>query len=81
VFGVPDDDWGESVKAAIELRAGHAASDALAAEIVRYARERIAGYKVPRSIDFAERLPRHPSGKLYVRELRDPYWKGHTRRI
>jgi long-chain acyl-CoA synthetase len=48
VFGIPDDDWGESVKAAVELRAGHAAGDALAAEILRFARARLAGYKVPR---------------------------------
>jgi long-chain acyl-CoA synthetase len=81
VFGIPDDEWGESVKAAIELRAGHAASDALAAEILAWSRIRLAGYKVPRSIDFAARLPRHASGKLYVRELREPYWKGRSRGI
>jgi long-chain acyl-CoA synthetase len=81
VFGIPDDEWGESVKAAIELRAGHAASEALAAEILRFARERIAGYKVPRSIDFEPALPRHASGKLYLRALRDPYWAGRSRRI
>jgi len=81
VFGIPDDDWGESVKAAVELRAGHAAGDALAAEILRFARERLAGYKVPRSIDFEAALPRHASGKLYLRELRDRYWAGRSRRI
>jgi long-chain acyl-CoA synthetase len=81
VFGIPDDDWGESVKAAIELRAGHPASSALAAEILRFARERLAGYKVPRSIDFEAALPRHASGKLYLRKLRDPYWSGRNRRI
>jgi long-chain acyl-CoA synthetase len=81
VFGIPDDDWGECVKAAVELRPGHTASDALAAEILAWSRARLAGYKVPRSIDFAARLPRHESGKLYVRELRDPYWKGRARRI
>ena len=81
VFGIPDDDWGESVKAAIELRAGHAAGEALAAEILGFARERLAGYKVPRSIDFAAALPRHASGKLYLRLLRDPYWAGRSRKI
>jgi long-chain acyl-CoA synthetase len=81
VFGVPDDDWGESVKAAVELRAGRAASEALAAEILAWCRERLAGYKCPRSIDFEAALPRHASGKLYLRKLRDPYWAGRSRRI
>jgi long-chain acyl-CoA synthetase len=81
VFGIPDDEWGESVKAAIELRPGDAASDALADEILCFARERLARYKVPRSIDFETALPRHSSGKLYVRRLRDRYWQGRTRKI
>jgi long-chain acyl-CoA synthetase len=81
VFGVPDDEWGESVKAAIELRPGHTAGEPLAAELLRFARERLAGYKVPRSIDFEAALPRHASGKLYLRKLRDPYWVGRSRRI
>jgi long-chain acyl-CoA synthetase len=81
VFGVPDDEWGESVKAAIELRDGRSPSDALAAEILGWSRERLAGYKAPRSIDFEAALPRHASGKLYLRKLRDPYWAGRSRRI
>jgi long-chain acyl-CoA synthetase len=81
VFGIPDDDWGESVKAAIELRAGRTPSEELASEILRFARDRLAGYKVPRSIDFEPTLPRHASGKLYLRELRDRYWAGRSRRI
>ena len=81
VFGIPDEEWGESVKAAVELAPGAEASDALALELVAFARERLAGYKVPRSIDFEASLPRHLSGKLYVRRLRDPYWAGHSRKI
>jgi long-chain acyl-CoA synthetase len=81
VFGIPDDDWGESVKAAIELRSNYAASASLAAEILTWCRDRLAGYKVPRSIDFEAALPRHASGKLYLRELRDRYWAGRSRRI
>jgi long-chain acyl-CoA synthetase len=81
VFGVPDEDWGESVKAAIELRAGFTACDELAREILAWSRQRLAGYKVPRSIDFEPALPRHASGKLYLRKLRDPYWAGRSRRI
>jgi long-chain acyl-CoA synthetase len=81
VFGIPDDEWGEQVKAAVELAPGAVASDTLGEEILAYARERLAGYKVPRSLDFHDALPRNDSGKLYVRRLRDPYWEGRSRRI
>ena len=78
VFGIPDDEWGEQVKAAVELAEGFVPSDALAAELLLFARERLAGYKVPRSVDFEAQLPRHPTGKLYTRLLRDKYWAGRT---
>ena len=81
VFGIPNDEWGESVKAAVELRAGFEPSPALEAEILSFAREHLAGYKVPRSIDFEAELPRHPTGKLLVRHLRERYWRGRERRI
>jgi len=81
VFGVPDDEWGEQVKAAVELAPGHAASPALAAELIAFAKAKLAAYKAPRSIDFEATLPRTPAGKLYVRRLRDPYWQGRARRI
>ena len=81
VFGIPDDEWGESVKAAVELIPGEVASDALRREILAFGREKLAGYKVPRSIDFEAELPRHPSGKIYTRRLRDPYWAGRDRKI
>ena len=81
VFGIPDDEWGESVKAAIELRPGHEPSDELAAEILAFGRERLAGYKVPRSIDFETELPRNPTGKLLIRRLKERYWQGRERRI
>jgi long-chain acyl-CoA synthetase len=72
VFGVPDDDWGESVKAVIEpkgvVRAG------LDDEILSWVKERLASYKCPRTIDFVDALPRDPNGKLRKRLLRDPYW-------
>jgi long-chain acyl-CoA synthetase len=76
VFGIPDDEWGESVKAAVELTVDTkgAASTALADEIVSFAREHLAAYKVPRSIDFHDQLPRQTTGKIYTRLLRDPYW-------
>jgi long-chain acyl-CoA synthetase len=81
VFGIPDEEWGESVKAAVELRPGHSPSAALEASILAHGRAHLAGYKVPRSVDFEAELPRHPSGKLYVRRLRDPYWAGRERKI
>ncbi|MBW2397834.1 MAG: AMP-binding protein [Deltaproteobacteria bacterium] len=81
VFGIPDDEWGESVKAAVELTPGFTDSPELEAEILAFARERLASYKLPRSIDFEAELPRHPTGKLYTRRLRDRYWQGRDRKI
>jgi long-chain acyl-CoA synthetase len=81
VFGIPDEEWGESVKAAVELAPGFAASAELEAEILDFTREHLARYKLPRSIDFEPELPRHPTGKLYTRLLRDRYWKDRDRSI
>jgi long-chain acyl-CoA synthetase len=74
VIGVPDAEWGESVKAVVELVDGRAPSDALAAELIAFCQERIARYKCPRSVDFRDTLPRTDGGKLYKRLLRDEYW-------
>jgi acyl-CoA synthetase (AMP-forming)/AMP-acid ligase II len=81
VFGVPDAEWGESVKAAIELTPGWQGSAELEAEILGFAEERLATFKLPRSIDFMAELPRHPTGKLLTRKLRDPYWREHDGQI
>jgi len=81
VFGIPDDEWGEAVKAAVELHAGTEASAELEADIIAFGRARLAAYKVPRSIDFEARLPRQDTGKLYTRLLRDRYWQGRDRKI
>jgi long-chain acyl-CoA synthetase len=81
VFGIPDAEWGESVKAAVQLEEGVHGSPALEREILDHARTRLAGYKVPRSIDFEPELPRTPAGKLAVRHLRERYWQGRERRI
>ena len=66
---------------AVELTPGWEPSPALAAELIAFARSRLAAYKAPRSIDFEDALPRTPAGKLYVRRLRDRYWQGRERRI
>ncbi len=81
VFGIPNEDWGEEVKAVVELRAGLTADAAITEAILGFCRERIAGYKCPRSLDFVDELPRDPNGKLYKRRLRDPYWEGRDRAI
>ncbi|MCU0310474.1 MAG: AMP-binding protein [Acidimicrobiales bacterium] len=81
VFGVPDEEWGEQVKAAVELLGDRRPSEELAEEILAFARERLAGYKVPRSVDFEEALPRFTTGKLHTRVLRDRYWPEGGRRI
>lgn len=78
VIGVPDEKWGEAVKAIVVLKPGVAAD---AADIIAFARTRIAGYKVPKSVDFVAALPRNPSGKVLRRELREPYWKDRLRRV
>ena len=81
VFGIPDEEWGEQVKAAIQLAPGFTPSPELETEILGFAREQLAGYKVPRSIDFETQLPRDLTGKLYTRRLRDRYWSGRAAKI
>lgn len=81
VFGVPNDDMGEEVKAVVQLAPGVSQSDELAAELVGYARDNLAHYKAPRSVDFIDELPRLPTGKLYKRILRDKYWGKHDSKI
>jgi fatty-acyl-CoA synthase len=78
VIGVPDDTWGESVKACVVLKSGHQAA---ASDIIGFMRERIAHYKCPKSVDFLDAIPRNPTGKILKRVLREPYWKGQTRRV
>jgi long-chain acyl-CoA synthetase len=79
VFGIPDEEWGEQVKAAVELVPG--SDTETVDEILVFARENLGRHKVPRSIDVHETLPRQPNGKLYLRQLRDPYWSDTDRAI
>ena len=81
VFGIPHSDWGEEIKAVVETAEGVEPSDALAADILEFAASRLAKFKLPRSVDYVEEMPRDPNGKLYKRKLRDPYWEGRDRAI
>ena len=81
VFGIPNDDWGEEVKAVVELQDGTDATPALAEEILAFCEGRLAKFKTPKSVDFVDELPRDPNGKLYKRKLRDPYWEGVERAV
>ncbi|MHB8680877.1 MAG: long-chain-fatty-acid--CoA ligase [Acidimicrobiales bacterium] len=78
VIGVPDDKWGETVKAIVVAAPGREID---AAEVIAFCRERLAHYKCPTSVDVMDALPRNPSGKILKRELREPYWQGVERRI
>jgi acyl-CoA synthetase (AMP-forming)/AMP-acid ligase II len=78
VIGVPDDEWGESVKAVVQLRSGMTPT---ADELSEFLASRLAGYKKPRSFEFVEELPRDAAGKLLKRKLRERYWTGAGRRI
>jgi len=81
VIGVPDERWGEAVKAIVVKAADDGGSTVDEAGLIAFAREKLAGYKLPKSVDFADALPRNPSGKLLKREIRAPYWRGTTRSV
>ncbi len=80
VFGVPNDEFGEEVKAVVQPADGVAPGPELEAELLEYCRAHLAGYKCPRTVDF-DSLPRDPNGKLYKRRIRDRYWQGRVSRI
>ena len=74
VIGVPDDKWGEVVKAVVVVE-----GEATEADLIAFARERLAAYKCPKSVDITEELPRNPTGKILKKELRKPHWEGRDR--
>jgi fatty-acyl-CoA synthase/long-chain acyl-CoA synthetase len=78
VFGIPSEEWGESVHAVVVV---HPADSLSEADVMAHAREHLANYKVPRSVSFMEELPRTGSGKILKRELRAPYWAGRTSQV
>jgi long-chain acyl-CoA synthetase len=81
VFGVPDDEWGEAIKAVIQPAPGVVPSDGLTDEILGWAAERLAKYKLPKHVAYLDELPRDDNGKLYKRKLRDPEWAGREKAI
>jgi acyl-CoA synthetase (AMP-forming)/AMP-acid ligase II len=78
VIGVPDEQWGETVKAIVVLKQDTAVT---ADELIEFCRGKLGGFERPRSVDFVNELPRNPSGKVIKRQLREPYWVGHKRRV
>jgi long-chain acyl-CoA synthetase len=80
-IGVPSDEWGEAVKVVVTLHPGATPSDALGAEILAFAKSRLAGFKTPKTIEFVSELPRSPAGKIQRGKVRAPYWAGRARQI
>jgi acyl-CoA synthetase (AMP-forming)/AMP-acid ligase II len=78
VIGVPDEQWGETVKAIVVLKED---AKATAEELMEHCRGKLGGFERPRSVDFVAELPRNPTGKVLKRQLREPYWTGHKRRV
>jgi acyl-CoA synthetase (AMP-forming)/AMP-acid ligase II len=78
VIGVPDERWGETVKAIVVLRPGATATEA---DLIEFCRGQLAGFERPHSVDFIEALPRTPTGKVLKRVLRESYWAGQSRRV
>jgi len=78
VIGVPEEKWGEAVKACVQLKPG---SNVRADELIAFAKEKIGSMKAPKSVDFIANLPRSPVGKVLKRELRAPYWQGRIRAV
>jgi long-chain acyl-CoA synthetase len=81
VFGIPHDDWGEEIKAVVQPAAGAGPGPELTTDLLAFLGDRVARFKLPRTIDYVAELPRDPNGKLYKRRLRDPYWTNRDRAI
>jgi len=78
VIGVPDETWGEAVKAIVSLKKGQNATEE---EIIRFCKGHLASYKKPKSVEFIDEIPKNPYGKVLKKELREKYWEGEARRV
>jgi acyl-CoA synthetase (AMP-forming)/AMP-acid ligase II len=78
VIGVPDETWGEAVKAIVSLKKGQ---DATEEEIIVFCKGHLASYKKPKSVEFIDEIPKNPYGKVLKKELREKYWEGEARRV
>jgi len=78
VIGVPDDHWGEAVKAVVSLKPGQTAA---AEELIAFCKENLASYKKPKTVEFMTDLPKSSTGKILKRVLRDEYWKNRDRKV
>jgi acyl-CoA synthetase (AMP-forming)/AMP-acid ligase II len=78
VIGVPDQNWGEAVKAIVSLKPGQKATQE---DIINFCKDHMASYKKPKSVDFIAEIPKNPYGKVLKRELREKYWVGEARRV
>jgi long-chain acyl-CoA synthetase len=81
VVGVPNEDWGEEIKAVVELKPGVARSDETAQSIMDFAKDRLPGFQRPRTIDYVDTLPRNAAGKVLRAQVRAPYWAGRSKSI
>jgi acyl-CoA synthetase (AMP-forming)/AMP-acid ligase II len=78
VIGVPDERWGEAVKAIVSLKQGQTTTEE---EIINFCKDNLASYKKPKSVEFIKEIPKNPYGKVLKRELREQYWVGEARRV
>jgi acyl-CoA synthetase (AMP-forming)/AMP-acid ligase II len=78
VIAIPDEQWGEVAKAVVTLKAGHQASEA---EIMEHCRKHLAGFKIPKTVEFVDAFPKGGTGKILKKVLREKYWTGHERRV
>jgi len=81
VVGVPNEDWGEEIKAVVELKPGWASDPSTAQSILDFARDNLPGFQRPRTVDFIAALPRSPAGKVLRAQVREPYWRGRSKKI
>ncbi len=81
VVGVPNEDWGEEIKAVVELKAGFSAGEEMTQSILNFAKDKLPGFLRPRTVDFVATLPRNAAGKVLRQQVREPYWRGRTKKI